>query len=64
MVRVESAYVEVTYRRTRDLDETLACFHETDRNSRFSVAWLDALARGKSLGRSLVMLADVNTQIP
>ncbi len=58
MIRVESAYFDVTYRRTRDLDQSLECFAETDRHYRYSVAWIDCLASGRALGRSVVMLAN------
>lgn len=58
LVPTESAYVLVDYRRTRDLDATLECFAQTDRQYRYSVAWIDCLAGGKSLGRSVVMLGN------
>lgn len=56
--RVESAWYDVTYHRTANLDETLDCFAETDADYRYSVAWIDCLARGRSLGRSVAMLAN------
>lgn len=56
--RVESAYCNVTYRRTQNLDETLECFQATDAGYRYSVAWVDCLASGKKLGRSIVMLGN------
>ena len=58
LVPVETAYVEVDYRRTANLGETLEQFTATNRDYRFSVAWIDCLARGKSLGRSVLMLAN------
>ncbi len=58
LIPVETAYYNVTYRRTRDLDQTLAAFADTDREFRYSVAWIDCLAGGASLGRSVIMLAD------
>jgi FAD/FMN-containing dehydrogenase len=58
LVRVESAYVDVTYRRTANLDETLECFDATNRDYRYSVAWIDCLASGAALGRSVLMLAN------
>jgi FAD/FMN-containing dehydrogenase len=54
--RVETAYYDVTYRRTRNLDESLDVFAETDEEYRYSVAWIDCLARGSGLGRSVLML--------
>lgn len=56
--RVESAWYDVTFHRTDNLDETLDCFAETDAAYRYSVAWIDCLARGQSLGRSVAMLAN------
>lgn len=57
LVRTNSAWCEVTYRRTADLDETLDAFAAAPQY-RYSVAWLDCLAARKSLGRAVVMLAD------
>ena len=58
LVRVPSAFVAVTYRKTRDLDQTLEVFSNEDQKYQYSVAWIDCLAKGESLGRSVVMLAD------
>jgi decaprenylphospho-beta-D-ribofuranose 2-oxidase len=58
LVRAETAYVAVDFRRTSDLDETLDCFGTTDRAYRYSVAWIDCLATGRSLGRSVLMLGE------
>lgn len=51
----ESAYVEVDYRRARDLGEALSIFSESDERYRYSVAWIDCLASGRKLGRSVLM---------
>jgi decaprenylphospho-beta-D-ribofuranose 2-oxidase len=56
--RVSTAYVAVTHHRTRNLDETLELFSNEDQKYQYSVAWIDCLARGEALGRSVVMLAD------
>jgi decaprenylphospho-beta-D-ribofuranose 2-oxidase len=58
LARVSTAYVRVDYRRTKDLDGTLRTFNEEDHKHQYSVAWIDCLARGAGLGRSVVMLAD------
>ena len=58
LLKVESAYLNVSYRRTRDLDATLECFAATNEAFRYSVAWVDCLASGGSLGRCVVMLAN------
>ncbi|MEX2582150.1 MAG: FAD-binding oxidoreductase [Gemmatimonadota bacterium] len=56
--RVESAYLRVSYRRTTDLAETLAVLGEEDGMHRYSVAWIDCLAKDGRLGRSVGMFAD------
>jgi FAD/FMN-containing dehydrogenase len=56
--RVPSSFVAVRYRRTPNLDAALECLAAADRDDRYSVAWIDALARGRALGRSVVMLGN------
>jgi FAD/FMN-containing dehydrogenase len=58
LVPVETAYVDVTYKRTADLDQTLECLTATNGDYRYSVAWIDCLASKGSLGRSVLMLAN------
>lgn len=53
--RVETAYIQVDYQRARNLDEALSAMTETDDRYEYSVAWIDCLARGPSLGRSILM---------
>lgn len=53
--RVESAFVTVEYEQLPDLDTALARFAATDQQSRYSVAWIDCLAGGASMGRSVLM---------
>lgn len=52
---VESAYVQVDYTRMPNIDAALAAFADSDENYLYSVAWVDCLATGKSLGRSVLM---------
>lgn len=54
LLRVETASIKVDSWRTADLDETMALMAERDAGYRYSVAWIDCLARGRSLGRSIV----------
>jgi len=55
LVPVPSAWINVDYRRTRDLEHTLATFAEHDARYEHSVAWIDCMARGPRLGRSIAM---------
>lgn len=55
---VETPLVRVVKRRARNLDELLAHLEEEERLSRYSVAWIDGLARGRSLGRGVLIRGD------
>ncbi len=54
LLRVETSSVRVDSQRTTDLESTMAVMAERDHLYRYSVAWIDCLARGASLGRSIV----------
>lgn len=59
--RVETSRVTVRYERARGLDEAFDVFGESGEGagaSRYSVAWIDCVARGSKLGRSVVMSGD------
>jgi decaprenylphospho-beta-D-ribofuranose 2-oxidase len=56
--RVETASMIVDTERARDLDDLLARLRATDADHRYSVAWIDCLARGRSLGRAVLMRGD------
>jgi decaprenylphospho-beta-D-ribofuranose 2-oxidase len=56
--RVPSAWYRVTYQKAQDLDTALQLLRERDGDFRYSVAWIDCLARGKNLGRSVLMLGN------
>ncbi len=58
LLRVSSAYVGVDYRRAANLDHALELFGDEDQAVRYSVAWIDCLAKGASLGRSVLMRGD------
>jgi decaprenylphospho-beta-D-ribofuranose 2-oxidase len=53
--RVVSPYVAVDYDRVPNLDAALRSFDETDQRYAYSMAWIDCLARGPALGRSVLM---------
>lgn len=52
--RIETAYCEVEYTRAENIDRALEVFLDDSRHT-YSVAWIDCLAGGPSLGRSVVM---------
>jgi decaprenylphospho-beta-D-ribofuranose 2-oxidase len=58
LMKVDSAFVSVDSIPTRDLDDVLARFTATDAGHRYSVAWIDALAKGRALGRGVLMQGD------
>jgi decaprenylphospho-beta-D-ribofuranose 2-oxidase len=58
LIRIETAAIRVDSQRTDDLDQTMALMLERDRRYRYSVAWIDCVARGRSLGRSIVEFGD------
>jgi FAD/FMN-containing dehydrogenase len=55
---VETAYVLVDYLKAAHLEEAIAAMAESDHLYEFSVAWIDCLARGSALGRSILMRAN------
>ena len=55
--RIDSAYIEQTTYKAANLEEALALF-ETHSACTYSVAWIDCLASGAALGRSLLMVGE------
>lgn len=57
-VPVASSRMVVDIERTADLDETMAAMASGDDRHRYSVAWIDLLARGRRMGRSVLTRGD------
>ena len=58
---VETPYIRQETLRSGDLDETLA-LSEASASWRYSVAWIDCLARGAKLGRGVIFRAEHATR--
>lgn len=57
LLKIQSAYIEQTTLKAQNLQQALALFEE-HQTANYSVAWIDCLASGTSLGRSLIMLGE------
>jgi FAD/FMN-containing dehydrogenase len=55
---VESSWLRVSSRKARNLEEALAVFATSDQAAPYSVAWIDCLARGGSMGRAVIIHGD------
>ncbi|MEV5884003.1 FAD-binding oxidoreductase [Streptomyces sp. NPDC052020] len=55
---VETALMTVDTERARDLDDLMARLTATDHRYRYSVAWIDLLARGAATGRAVLTRGD------
>jgi decaprenylphospho-beta-D-ribofuranose 2-oxidase len=55
---VETSRIRVDTERATDLDDAMARMDSGDAGYRYSVAWIDCLARGRSLGRSVLTRGD------
>jgi decaprenylphospho-beta-D-ribofuranose 2-oxidase len=58
LTKVETSRVRVDTVRSGDLDEAMDVLANADRNYSYTVAWLDCLASGASLGRSVITSGD------
>jgi decaprenylphospho-beta-D-ribofuranose 2-oxidase len=58
LLRVETARIRMDTERARDFDDLLARMEAGDDGYRYSMAWVDCLARGRSFGRSILMRGD------
>lgn len=55
---VETSLMSVDTERASDLDDLMARMADTDHRYRYSVAWIDLLARGGSTGRAVLTRGD------
>jgi decaprenylphospho-beta-D-ribofuranose 2-oxidase len=58
LLRVESSQVLVDTDRVRDLDTVMSLMDEGDARYHYSVAWIDLMATGRSMGRSVLTRGD------
>lgn len=54
---IKSSWIDQTLIKTANLNETIEAFR-AHAASTYSVAWIDCLAQGKAMGRSIVMLGE------
>ena len=62
LIPAQTDRVRVDIERARDLDDALDRMERGDEGYRYSVAWIDCLARGRGLGRSVLMRGDHATR--
>ncbi|MGA4981619.1 FAD-binding protein [Streptomyces sp. GESEQ-13] len=55
---VRTTWMSVDTERASDLDDLMARLTDTDHRYRYSVAWIDLLARGKATGRAVLTRGD------
>lgn len=58
LVPIETSRMSVDTERLADLDALFTAMSEGDDNYRYSVAWIDLMAKGRSLGRSVLTRGD------
>jgi len=55
--KISSQYIDQTIIKTKNLKETFEAFEEYN-DKPYSVAWIDCLAKGKGIGKCLLMVGD------
>jgi len=55
LIPVKTSYIQATYEKASNLDEAFRLFQENDASYKYSVAWIDCLSTGDSLGKSILM---------
>jgi len=58
LLPIETSRMSVDTNRIADLDSLLAAMADGDDDYRYSVAWIDPLAKGRSMGRSVLTRGD------
>ncbi len=58
LIPIESSYMKVDTQRAKNIDEVMSLMEADDYKYQYSVAWLDSMARGTSLGRAVLTRAD------
>ncbi|MFF2653193.1 FAD-binding protein [Streptomyces sp. NPDC058045] len=58
LLPVQTSFMTVDTERATDLDDLMARLTATDHRYRYSVAWIDLLARGAALGRAVLTRGD------
>jgi len=61
LLKIKSKYIDSKVIKTSNLKETLDCFNRY-KNYKYIVAWIDTLAKNKSLGRSILYLGEHSTE--
>jgi decaprenylphospho-beta-D-ribofuranose 2-oxidase len=59
---IETAWLTVDTERCHDIDDCMARMLDRDDRYRYSVAWIDTMARGRNLGRAVLERANHSTR--